>query len=294
VNELLMVAGASISGRQVRVVGVARPLPGGWLGVGDPASGGTIDVVGVSATGIARGAPVEVLGEWKALARHIQVTQVASSSALPDAGLTRQPLADAPMAERRRTRESPFLLKAADLLQRASADRRLSLDTLRDVHALLPDIPAPTRGKLRDGPAVVRLAGAAHFVPPPADAARRAARQFVTALARHLMEDGGEFAPILAADAVARFTDLHPFADGNGRVARAIGTWLLMRAGHAPRIDVDLGDFCREHRREHYLLLRHHEEDPWSWHQFFVDAVLTCFVPPPPRPRNGSVSAPVS
>jgi Fic/DOC family len=48
--------------------------------------------------------------------------------------------------------------------------------------------------------------------------------------------DAGSGSPsVLAAESVARLTDFHPFVDGNGRVARAIATWLLVRAGHRPK-----------------------------------------------------------
>jgi Fic family protein len=103
----------------------------------------------------------------------------------------------------------------------------------------------------------------------------------VAILAEHLANPRDIVHPAaLAADAIARFTDLHPFADGNGRVARAIATWLLIRAGYRPNPHLTLGAFFRLHQREHYRALRHHELDPWSWHQFFFDAALTCFVPP--------------
>jgi Fic family protein len=134
---------------------------------------------------------------------------------------------------------------------------------------------------MRDGPAVVRFNGQTTFLPPPAAAAHGGAAAFVAVLAEHLFTGSAEIPPpVLAAEAVARFTDLHPFSDGNGRVARAIATWLLMRGGYRPRPNISLGSFFHTFRREHYIALRHHELDPWTWYQFFFDAVLTCFLPP--------------
>ena len=114
---------------------------------------------------------------------------------------------------------------------------------------------------------------------PPAAVARHGAEVVLGVLAEHICNNSDEVpAPVLAADAFARFTDLHPFADGNGRVARAIATWLLVREGYRANPNLTLRDFCHLHRPEHYLTLRHHELDPWSWHSFF-HAVLACFPP---------------
>jgi len=136
-------------------------------------------------------------------------------------------------AQTARADECALLPRAVELLEAAYDRGELSLGTLCQVHALLVDAPAGIGGRLRNVPAVVRLEGLMTFVPPPAAAARSGAEMFAAALTEQLSTASQDVPPpVLAAQASARFTDLHPFADGNGRVARAIATWLLVRARH--------------------------------------------------------------
>jgi hypothetical protein len=75
---------------------------------------------------------------------------------------------------------------------------------------------------------VVRLDGLPWLVAPPAAAARRDAEIFVASA--RLAEHPPVSTSMLAADVLAILTDLHPFPDGNGRVARALATWLPVRS----------------------------------------------------------------
>lgn len=65
-----------------------------------------------------------------------------------------------------------------------------------------------------------------HFHAPPAKCLPRAMSDFIRAL------NGTPSAPPLVNAAIAhlRFLTLHPFEDGNGRLARALTEWLLARA----------------------------------------------------------------
>jgi fido (protein-threonine AMPylation protein) len=281
----------------VRVLGVARPLQGGRWGVGDPGSGDAVEAVGLR-TRIPRGSAVELAGKWDAQHRCLNdVTFVKAqflsdrtpqtlAGGLPEESDSKIHKCNSPekrqsKAAAVRAQEGALLPKAIDALETANLRSQLSLSALCRINELLVDAPAGIGGNLRNGPAVVRLDGLTTFFPPPVAAARSGAEVFTATLAEHLHTADGEVPPaVLAAESVARFTDLHPFADGNGRVARAIATWLLVRAGYHPRNNETLGGFFHSYLTEHYWTLRHHQLDPWSWHQFFFDAVLMCFVPP--------------
>ena len=47
-------------------------------------------------------------------------------------------------------------------------------------------------------------------------------------------ESGGHHQLLVAAWLHHRFTQIHPFQDGNGRVAPALLTWHLVKAGYLP------------------------------------------------------------
>jgi Fic family protein len=81
----------------------------------------------------------------------------------------------------------------------------------------------------------------------------------------------------LGAEAVARLTSSHPFADGNGRVARAVAAWLLIRAGFRQRSSASLGVYLEARLDEQFSTLRNVQANPWGWHQLFYDAVLATF-----------------
>lgn len=51
----------------------------------------------------------------------------------------------------------------------------------------------------------------------------------------------------VAAFAHHRFTQIHPFADGNGRTARLLASFVLVRGGHLPLIVTrdDRDDYLR-------------------------------------------------
>ena len=69
----------------------------------------------------------------------------------------------------------------------------------------------------------------------------------------------------------------YPFADGNGRVARAVAAWLLLRAGFRQRSNASLGVYLEARLDEQFFTLRNVQASPWGWHQLFHDAFLATF-----------------
>jgi Fic family protein len=178
--------------------------------------------------------------------------------------------------------DNPALLQvAAQTLQSAADQSQLSMNAICDVHRLLTKDQRGIGGRLRDGPAVVRLHSKVTFIPPPAEAARRGTVQFTTLLAEYLAATSDPHAmSIIAAEAFARFTDLHPFPDANGRVARSIAFWLLVRAGYQPIPGHSYHAFYSRHRAECFRALAHHEKMPDQWHCFFKLSVTASFTEP--------------
>jgi Fic family protein len=156
---------------------------------------------------------------------------------------------------------------ALDLL-----DRRLDADDLELTPALLRDLHRATtrglgragdphfkpghEGEWRDGIAVVvdRLAGRVmHEAPPPDEVALRMDSMFEW-LTR--MREGGEPPFILAGVMHYGITDIHPFADGNGRAARLFQTALLMKADVLPGRMFSFERYYADDRPAYYEALR--------------------------------------
>lgn len=69
--------------------------------------------------------------------------------------------------------------------------------------------------------------------------------------------EGGETHPLLViANFVFEFLAIHPFADGNGRVSRALTNFLLLRAGYGYVPYVSLDEIIEGTKSEYYLALR--------------------------------------
>lgn len=69
--------------------------------------------------------------------------------------------------------------------------------------------------------------------------------------------DAGDYHPLLViATFVVRFLAVHPFQDGNGRLARVITTLLLLRAGYSYVLYSSLERIIEENKDEYYRALR--------------------------------------
>ncbi len=69
---------------------------------------------------------------------------------------------------------------------------------------------------------------------------------------------------------------IHPFEDGNGRMARALTNTLLAKAGYGVGRDVSLEQLIAEPADDHYQALldsthdwNDHANDPWPWLLYF-------------------------
>lgn len=74
------------------------------------------------------------------------------------------------------------------------------------------------------------------------------------------------------------FVTLHPFDDGNGRIARAIGDLLLARADGSPQRFYSLSAQIQRERRDYYDILEHTQKgslDVTPWLAWFLDNLAT-------------------
>lgn len=111
-----------------------------------------------------------------------------------------------------------------------------------------------------------------HFEAPPAQHLPAQMQQFL----HWLNADTTEPALIKAALAHLWFVTLHPFDDGNGRIARAIGDLLLARADGSPQRFYSLSAQIQRERKHYHQILEHTQKgtmDVTAWLQWLLQAL---------------------
>jgi len=94
---------------------------------------------------------------------------------------------------------------------------------------------------------------------------------------------GMEIHPLLAiADFVVEFLAIHPFQDGNGRLARILTNLLMLRAGYAYVPYASHEKLVEDNKAEYYVALRRSQKTLWTdkediapWLDFFLTVSLT-------------------
>ena len=111
-----------------------------------------------------------------------------------------------------------------------------------------------------------------HFEAPPAERLGAETSCFLDWL-----NDASNEPPLIKAGiAHLWFVTLHPFDDGNGRIARAIGDLMLARADHSPQRFYSLSAQIQRERKTYYDILEQTQKgtmDVTSWLAWFLDAL---------------------
>lgn len=74
-----------------------------------------------------------------------------------------------------------------------------------------------------------------------------------------------------------RFVSIHPFPDGNGRLARAAGTWILYQKGFDTKHIFSLDDHFAGDRKRYYLKLdqaRQLDDDLTLWIEYVAEGIV--------------------
>jgi Fic family protein len=82
-------------------------------------------------------------------------------------------------------------------------------------------------------------------------------------------------AVLRAALAHLWFVTVHPFDDGNGRIARAIADWALARSEGSPQRFYSMSAQIRQERNEYYEILERTQKgtlDVSPWMDWFLDS----------------------
>ncbi len=73
-----------------------------------------------------------------------------------------------------------------------------------------------------------------------------------------------------------RLVSIHPFVDGNGRIARAIGTWILYQRGFDSDHIFSLDDFFAGDRKKYYMKIqqaRELDDDLTPWIEYVAEGI---------------------
>ncbi|MBI4657183.1 MAG: Fic family protein [Elusimicrobia bacterium] len=95
----------------------------------------------------------------------------------------------------------------------------------------------------------------------------------------HWVDTGAKELPAVFSSAILhlRFVEIHPFRDGNGRLARALATWQLYRTGFDTLHIFSLDEVLLENRSLYIKALQRVQvegEDLGTWLEFMSEAVL--------------------
>ncbi len=111
-----------------------------------------------------------------------------------------------------------------------------------------------------------------HFEAPSADRLKREMKAFLVWFDKH-----NDIDPVLKAGiAHLWFVTIHPFEDGNGRIARAIGDMALARADGTPDRFYSLSSQIDSERKAYYQQLerqQRHTPDITGWLEWFLDCL---------------------
>ncbi len=112
-----------------------------------------------------------------------------------------------------------------------------------------------------------------HYEAPPSSRLPDEMARFLT-----WFEEPKDTDPLLVASlAHLWFVTIHPFDDGNGRIARAIADLSLARAEHSPQRFYSMSAQIRKERSAYYDTLERTQKgglDVTSWHSWFLECLL--------------------
>ncbi len=110
------------------------------------------------------------------------------------------------------------------------------------------------------------------YKPPPPEVSGPLTRALL-----HWIHSAGEEHPvIIAAVAHHRLVSIHPFMDGNGRIARALESWLLFRRGFDTHHILALDEFFDQDRPRYYREIqnvREHQDNLTSWLEYVAEGI---------------------
>ena len=156
-------------------------------------------------------------------------------------------------------------------IERTTALNPIDHDAILNLHRIIATgvMDQGTSGRYR----TIRVRVGPYIPPSPED---------VSGLMRELLawwnEASGTLSPILTSAILHyRFEAIHPFADGNGRVGRALALWELYRRGFDTHHIFSVDEFYWEDRPRYYEMLqsvRRQGDDLTEWLEYSAEGLL--------------------
>lgn len=167
---------------------------------------------------------------------------------------------------------------------RRSFDYPLSLNMIRMWHdMLMAGVKNVNAGEWRKGLAPMQIVSGAygreivHYEAPPASIVPREMEQFVQWYNKSTFPVKGEVAVAVLKSAIAHlyFESIHPFADGNGRIGRAIAEKALSQSLGRP-VMLSLSKIIERNKTDYYAALKEAQRslEISSWIHYFASVIL--------------------
>lgn len=160
----------------------------------------------------------------------------------------------------------------------------VTIETILEIHRLVTEriLPEESSGKFRIRQVVIRntKTGQISYTPPPAVEVPYLVEDLVNWINS---EEAKDTHPIIKAGTVHYdLARIHPFVDGNGRVARAVATLVMFLDEYDIRQFFSLEEYFDDNPLKYYLTLQAvsnqlvldtHERDLTPWLEYFVEGV---------------------
>lgn len=161
---------------------------------------------------------------------------------------------------------------------------QMTIETILEVHKLTTEriLPPEISGKFRLRQVVIKNSktGQISYTPPPAVEVPYLIEDLVTWINS---EEGHDTHPVIKAGIIHyELARIHPFVDGNGRVARAIATLVMFLDGYDVKKFFSFEEYFDDTAMQYYitlqavsnqLVLDNHERDLTPWLEYFVEGV---------------------
>lgn len=166
----------------------------------------------------------------------------------------------------------------------SSGSYNFTLETVLEMHRLTTEkiLPPESSGQFRTRQVVIRntKTGQVSYSPPPAVEVPYLVEDLVNWINS---DEARAIHPIIKAGIIHyELARIHPFVDGNGRVARAVATLILFLDGYDIRRFFSFEEYFDENPMHYYLTLQAvsnqlvldtHERDLTPWLEYFTEGV---------------------